>query len=97
MSLLTSTGTVEYTVVSVDELATLRAELEAARAKCERYKQLIGKLIATGDLGKPYARNPPNWHWECMYCECEWDEGSHENHYDHCPVLEARAALEEGE
>ena len=32
MSLLTSTGTVEYTVISVDELTTLRAELEAARA-----------------------------------------------------------------
>jgi hypothetical protein len=88
MGFLASYDIETYTVIKVDELVALRAEIA-------RLRGIILKLTTEGDLGIPYARNPPNWHWQCMYCESDWAESTRERHTDDCPVTLARAALED--
>ena len=92
MSLLTSTGTVEYTVVSVDELTTLRAALSMARAECDKLRKTL-ELYADEEnyQRQGYSKLDDAEYWQVFY-----DPNDRLCKHDDEPWLPARAALEEG-
>lgn len=71
-------------------------EVEMLRGEIEELRGLVRQLVNGTErhLDKPYARHPPMWCWECIYCEHEWQEDGQEYHADDCPITLARAALE---
>jgi hypothetical protein len=73
-----------------------QGELDRLRAENEQLRGLVRQLIAArpGGYDPPYAKHPPSWDWECVYCEGEWEESTTDRHADDCPVVLARAELE---
>lgn len=66
-----------------------RSEWYKLKADNERLRDLVKRLV---DVNSPWDEEDGVSPVVCFYCGHEW-----QTHYDDCPFIEARAALEGGE